>query len=60
MTTKKGIKKEEPLNLNLVEPSKVIVCVNENFKNQSLIDNHNFPKSKWNSKSKHKLSKNHF
>ena len=37
-------KKEEPLNLNLTEPSEMkglhflLVCVNENFKDKSLID----------------------
>ena len=41
---KKVTKKEEPLNLKLAEPSEMkdlhflLVCVNENFKDKSLID----------------------
>ena len=42
VSTKKMTKKEEPLNLNLVEPSEVkslaLVFLKENFKNQSLTD----------------------
>ena len=44
MPTKKVTRKEEPLKLNLAKPKKwkalhvLLVCVNENFKNQSLID----------------------
>ena len=43
-TVSKVTKKEEPLNVNLAEPNEmkalhyILVCVNQNFKNQLLID----------------------